>query len=41
MYLRETIEMLDYSKTGMTLILIIGLVIVSELVSAQARKKIM
>ena len=41
MYLRETIEMLDYSKTGMTLIVIIGLVIVSEVVSANARKKIM
>ena len=41
MYLRETIEMLDYPKTGMTLIVIIGLVIVSEVVSANARKKIM
>ena len=41
MYLRETIEMLDYPKTGMTLIVIIGLVIVSEIVSANARKKIM
>ena len=41
MYLRKTIEMLDYSKTGMTLIVIIGLVIVSELVSAQVRKRIM
>ena len=41
MYLRETIEMLDYQKTGMTLIVIIALVIVSEIVSASARKKIM
>ena len=40
-YLRETIETLEYAKTGMTMIVIIGLVIVSELISAYARKKIM
>jgi len=41
MYLRETIETLDYPKTGMTLIIIISLVIVSEVTSASARKKVM
>ncbi|MFW6139275.1 MAG: phosphonate ABC transporter, permease protein PhnE [Spirochaetota bacterium] len=40
MYLRETIEMLEYEKTGMTLLVIIGLVVVSEVLSATARKRI-
>jgi phosphonate transport system permease protein len=40
MYLRETIETLAYEKTGMTLIIIIGLVVISEIGSAYARKRV-
>lgn len=40
MYLRETIDTLAYAKTGMTLIIIIALVIVSEVTSAYARQKV-
>lgn len=40
MYLRETIETLAYEKTGMTLLIIIGLVVVSEVTSAYAREKV-
>ncbi|MCF8106253.1 MAG: phosphonate ABC transporter, permease protein PhnE [Desulfohalobiaceae bacterium] len=40
MYLRETIEMLEYEKTGMTLLVIIILVVISEVSSAYARNKL-
>jgi len=40
MYLRETIETLAYEKTGMTLLVIIGLVVVSEVASAYARQRV-
>ena len=40
MYLRETIDTLAYDKTGMTLIIIIALVTVSEMTSAYARQKV-
>lgn len=40
MYLRETIETLAYPKTGMTLLVIIGLVVISEISSAYAREKV-
>lgn len=40
MYLRETIETLAYEKTGMTLIIIIVLVIMSEITSAYARQRV-
>ena len=40
MYLRETIEMLEYEKTGMTLLVIIVLVVISEIASAWARNKL-
>jgi len=40
MYLRETISLLEYGKTGMTLLIIIGLVAISEVLSAYARKRI-
>jgi len=40
MYLRETIETLAYEKTGMTLIIIIGLVVISEVTSAYARQRV-
>lgn len=39
-YLRESISMLHYSQTGMTLVVIIGLVIASEVMSAYARQRI-
>jgi phosphonate transport system permease protein len=39
MYLRETIETLAYAKTGMTLLVIILLVVISEVSSAYARQK--
>lgn len=40
MYLRENIQMLEYGRTGMTLLVIIALVIVSEVTSAYARARI-
>jgi len=40
MYLRETIETLAYEKTGMTLLIIIGLVVISEVSSAYARQRV-
>jgi len=40
MYLRETIETLAYEKTGMTLLIIIGLVAISEVTSAYARQRV-
>lgn len=40
MYLRESIQMMNYSQTGMTLSVIIALVIVSEVLSAYARQRI-
>ena len=40
MYLRETIETLAYEKTGMTLLIIIGLVVISEVTSAYARERV-
>lgn len=40
MYLRETIETLAYDKTGITLLIVIGLVVISEVTSAYARQRV-